>query len=329
MLLRFELVSCHTNSIRSTQRPRLADLVTPQMRTSAIRFVEPQDQYSYDWVCSAMEIVDDPCLAAAHTMTADSKRHRLSTIIHTMINTNVGVDRPKTLLTLPPAFTTDAVLIQAVEESLDLVGMLKDYLEATTKAFLPVDLPGHPAEDFQARPCDAGSLSSTITTLPPEMQAYTWKSMEHASLGLSMLTSHLYGCNIAAKVVETVKHKAAAGNTPEYHRMAAKAREDVAILVGSIPYLFMDAEGVGGVSPNDYMWLHNAVPYTVALQSPFSDAQQRHYIKTAMQYIADVKGVKMTEGVFNKCQAFHRYATANRDHNVRRTPDNPLRISTC
>lgn len=140
------------------------------------------------------------------------------------------------------------------------------------------------------------------------MQAYNWKSLEHAALGLSMLTSYLFGCNVAAKLIEKVRNRSQVDDTTDHQVVAAKARDDIDTMVGSMPYLHMEAEeaaaaeDIDGVSANDYMWLHNAVPFMVALESPFTSDDQRDYIITAMQFVADVRGIQMTNGALHQCR---------------------------
>lgn len=276
-----------------------------------------------------MEIVDDPCLAEAHVLTASSRQNRLSDVMYTMIDRELGAYRPKPSMQVPPAFTTGAVMDQLVEGSLDLSEMLRSYLETTAEAFLPSDLSGELAADFQPRACDAKFVNCTIISLPPEMQAYTWKSLDHASLGLSMFTSHLYGCNVAAKLFEKARNRSPIEDTTEYQVVAAKARDDIGIMVGSMPYLYMEAEGIDGVSANDYMWLHNAVPFVVALESPFATDDQRDYILTAMQYVADVKGIQMTNGVLNQYRSSRQSSTTNCSANMRHTRDSTTTVTTC
>ncbi|KAK9417461.1 putative Transcription factor domain-containing protein [Seiridium unicorne] len=284
------------------------------IRTSVIRYLEPPDQYPFDWVLSAMEIVNDPCLAAAHAMTAESRRNRLSAVIHTKINENVGEDptigRQLSIFTLPSAFAPKAVLDRMIEGDPDLLGTLKKYLEMATEAFWPPEVPGHPPQDLQPDLCDAKIVPSSPMPLPAGLPAYSWKSMDHASFGLSLLVTHLYGCNVAADLAKRMSLRAPVLSTEEYQRLAEKARQAVAIIVGSIPFVCRQDEDVDGVGPNDYMWLHNVVPFVVALTSPFTTTIQRNYIESAIRWAADVKGINFSVGILNHWLQFQQSASS-------------------
>jgi hypothetical protein len=271
--------------------------------------MEPQEQYSYDWTLSAMDIVRDSSLVEAHALTADSRRNRLGAIIHTMINEAIpeagSISTPSSLLAVPSAFMSESVIESLVEGDPDLPKSLKIFLKTATTAYLLPNIPGHASQDFHPMPCDARSIPNIGTTISPQIQRYSWKSMEHASLGLSLLTAHLYGCNVAGNVFRKAKTILPVIDTTEYEEMTEKARQTIAMIVGSMSFLCSQAD-IDGVGGNDYMWLHNTVPFVVALQSPFVTTEQRILIKRLIRYIAEVKGIKMVTMILQDWQLFEQ-----------------------
>lgn len=276
-----------------------------------------------------MEIINDPCLATAHALTADSRKNRLGSIVHTTINEFVAKTtasaQPRDPWGLPPAFVTEEVMNTMVNSDSDLMSNLKQFFKRITECDSLANMPKIFAEGLQPTACELRSSPKTIPDFPREFQAFSWTNMEYASLGLAMCTSLLFGCNVASTLVEKAQHIVPARETEEYQIMAARAREAVATIVGSGPYMCTEGEeedDPGGSSTNDYMWLHNAVPFVVVLESTFATMQQKEYLESILRYVADVKGIKMAEGVHDQWRHFRQSTTPSCSNDETLQPEN-------
>ncbi|KAI1870802.1 uncharacterized protein JN550_004948 [Neoarthrinium moseri] len=283
-------------------------------KTAIMRFVEPPDKYPYDWVMSIMKLVDDPCLPMAHRMLEPSRRGRLDAVIHSSID-NLLADNPYeggplAPLGLPSAFTTDGVMDTMTTRGVDVVEPFKEYLREARDAFSSnIHIPGHSVQDFKPRLCKS---EASLYTIPSDgIPQYTWKSMEHASLSLSMCTSQLHGCNVAAKFAAKLEGLFDFKKTIEYQGMEEQARNALSTIVGSVSYLCgWGREAAGALDSHEaeiedtreFMWPHIVVPLFSALESPFSNERERSYLASTLRYIADEKGIKLAEAMLDLYQ---------------------------
>ncbi|ETS84890.1 hypothetical protein PFICI_02915 [Pestalotiopsis fici W106-1] len=283
-------------------------------RSSAIRFLEPQGQYPYDWAMSVMEIVDDPSVERAQAATLGSRQNRLISYIHKMFDeylvATMSSSPVHSLLTVPSVFASDPVVDNLVDSDPNLASTIKEYLQMASNAFSVTEISGHSIEDFYPQPCDVQPVSNNEIVWPGQFQGYTWKSREYANLGLCLVGTRLFGYNVAAKVFEKARLKDPSIDTTEFEVIAQKAREAIEIIVGSGPYI-CSPQDIDGVGSNDYMWLHQCPPFLVAMESPFATAEQRRIIEPIFQYTFEVKGIRMAGAVLNQYRQFQRESAAN------------------
>lgn len=283
-------------------------------RSSAIRFLEPQDQYHHDWAMSAMEIVDDPSVERAQAATLGNRQNRLISHIHKMIDdylvATMSSGPVNSLLTIPSIFASDPVVENLVDSDPDLAKTLKEYLASAANAFTVTEISGHSIEDFYPQPCEVQPVSNNGIVWPCQFQGYRWKNREYANLGLCLIGTRLFGYNVAAKVFEKARLKDPSIDTTEFEVIAEKAREAIDFIVGSGPYV-CSPQDIDGVGSNDYMWLHQCPPFLVAMESPFATAEQRRIIEPIFQYTFEVKGIRMAGAVLNQYRQYQRESAAN------------------
>lgn len=281
-----------------------------------------------------MEIVDDPSLGQAREIIAASRQKRLDVVIHTVLDETVArdqmPDRTLSPLELPSPFLTSPMMDNFVDSDPDLAATLKEFLRRTTYAFSLPDIPGHSAKDFQPSPCAAQIMPNSTTALPPGIQCYTWKSMQHASLGISMLTSHLHGCNIAGMFAQKANAKVPAATTAEYQEMAKKAFQEISIIVGSIPYLLSSGGSDNDDNTSAYMSAHNMVPLVVALESPFATTVQQECIVNALEYSINNHGIRQSKAILDHWRQFQKNSTSKcSSNNIRQTDNFRQIVTTC
>lgn len=290
-----------------------------------MRFAEPPGRWNYQRIQSMRQLVVNPSLAIARSLVAIGEEDRITEAFEAMIDRTL-TEHPSMKVTLlvlgiPSAFTPQMIIQLTEVGREDVFPSFIKYLEASGNAYSSIQDPGILTRFYEPMiRFTAISLPGDYKEkVPPIFPTYIWESMDHATLCMGMYSLRLYYCNIAADFSARLSLVADFKHTVQYRVMVEQAREVVALVVGSIPFVFgWMRENVHCRAdftehhPDDYMLPHLLTPLLGVLTSPFSSEQQRGQVEATLRYIANVKGIGLANAMLDLYKQKHTVQLFNR-----------------